>query len=61
MVGAVVLSRCLMVLKEASSANIRISLARKTYPAGKERDWAMRLSSPCWLSVRTIESLITPD
>jgi hypothetical protein len=36
-VGAVVPSRTLMVLYEAPSASIRISLARKTYPAGKER------------------------
>jgi hypothetical protein len=35
---AVVRSRCLMALKDAPSASIRMSLARKTYPAGRERD-----------------------
>jgi hypothetical protein len=30
-------------LKDAPSASIRISLARNTYPAGRERDWAMLL------------------
>ena len=28
-------------------ASIRISLARNTYPAGSERDWAMLLRSKC--------------
>ena len=44
MVGALVCNRRLMVLKDAPLASRRISLARKTYPAGKERDWAMLLS-----------------
>jgi hypothetical protein len=39
--GALVCNRCLLVLKDARSASMRISLAPKTYPAGKERDWAM--------------------
>src|SRR3981081_2770321 len=45
MVGAVVRSCRLMVLNDAPSASIRISQARNTYPAGRERDWAMLLSS----------------
>ena len=45
MVGAVVRSCCLMVLKDAPSASIRINRARNTYPAGRERDCAMLLSS----------------
>ncbi len=59
MVGALVLRRSLMKLYEAPSANIRISLARNTYPAGKDRDWEMRLSSKCWSSESTTESLVT--
>jgi hypothetical protein len=59
MVGAVVPSRCLMVLYEAPSANIRISLARNTYPAGKDRDWEMRSSSKCWSSESNTDSLVT--
>ena len=41
-----------MALKDAPSASIRISLARNTYPAGRERDWAMLLRSECccWVS-----------
>jgi hypothetical protein len=60
MVGAVVLNRCLIVLNDAPSASIKISLARKTYPAGKDRDWAMRLSSSCCSSLRTTESIDIP-
>jgi len=37
-VGALVCSRRLMVLKELPSASIKTSLARKTQPAGRERD-----------------------
>ena len=52
MVGAVVLSCSLIALKDAPSASIRINLARNTYPAGRERDWAMLLRSErcCWVS-----------
>ena len=50
----------LMVLNAAPLASIRINLARNTYPAGRERDWVMRLSSSCWLSLSTTESLVTP-
>jgi hypothetical protein len=39
MVGAVVPNRCLIVLNDAPSASIKISLARNTYPAGRDRDW----------------------
>jgi hypothetical protein len=35
MVGAVVPNLCLTVLNDAPSASIRISLARKTYPADR--------------------------
>ncbi len=59
MVGAVVLRRSLMELYETPSASIRINLARNTYPAGKDRDWEMRLSSKCWPSESTTESLVT--
>ena len=38
MVGAVVASLCLIALNDAPSASIRISLARNTYPAGRDRD-----------------------
>ncbi len=41
----VVPSLCLMLLWEEPSASIRISRARNTYPAGRERDWAIWLSS----------------
>ncbi len=57
MVGAVVPSLCLIALNDAPSASIRISLARNTYPAGRDRDWAMRLSSSCCSSLRTNESM----
>ncbi len=56
MVGAVVPSRNLMELYEALSDSIRISFERKTYPAGKDRDWAMRLSSNRWSSERMTQS-----
>ena len=36
-------AQALLVLKEATSANIRMSVARKTEPADKERDCAMLL------------------
>ena len=57
MVGAVVASRCLIALNDAPSASIRIGLARKTYPAGRDRDWAMRLKFQLLLSIRTNESI----
>jgi len=41
MVGAVVPRRSLMEWYDAPSASSRISLARNTYPAGKDRDWAI--------------------
>ena len=47
MVGAVVWSCRLIALKDVPSASNRISLARNTYPAGSERDWAMLLRSKC--------------
>ena len=34
-------------------------LVRKTYPAGKDRDWSMRLSSSCWPSESNTESVVT--
>jgi hypothetical protein len=40
------------VAGEVPSTSIRISLARKTYPAGRERDCAILLSSVRWLVVR---------
>ena len=52
------LQSLLMPLKEICSANIRMSLARKTYPAGKDRDWAMLLSSNCWSGVSQISLLV---
>ena len=60
MVGVVVLTFCLIVLNLAPSASIRMSRARKTYPAGRERDWAVRLSSKYWVWLSTTESMDTP-
>ena len=45
MVGAVVCKRSLMAAKETPSASIRISLARNTNPAGKDRDCAISFRS----------------
>jgi hypothetical protein len=50
--------RHLMVLKDAPLASRRISLARKKYPAGKERDWAMLLSSYCCSCVSQTSVLV---
>ena len=54
MVGAVVWSCRLIALKEEPSATMRINLARNTYPAGSERDWAMLLRSDCCCLVSKI-------
>jgi hypothetical protein len=47
----------LMVLKDAPSASIKTNRARKTYPAGRDRDWAMLLNSLCWSSLNTTSLL----
>ena len=61
-VGAVVWSCRLIALKDAPSFSIRISLARNTYPAGKDRDWAMLLRSKCCCGVsRTSLSVAMTD
>jgi hypothetical protein len=39
--AAAVSRRSLMEWYDAPSASSRISLARNTYPAGKDRDWAI--------------------
>jgi hypothetical protein len=45
MVGFVVPRRSRMVAKVAPSFSSKISLARNTYPAGKDRNWAILVSS----------------
>jgi hypothetical protein len=55
------LSCRLIALKDAPSANIRIDLARNTYPAGRARDWAMlrRSECCCWVSKISLQLAMT--
>jgi hypothetical protein len=60
-VGAVVWSWRLIALNDAPSASIRINLARNTYPAGRERDWAMLGPMPIVVAPSCVLELASPQ